>query len=136
MVNLTDAREAIYEAFITAWASTSAITLDGEAYDPPTAAFVRLAVRHNDSAQESLGGVGRRRFLRAGIVYVQCFAPKNAGARAADTLAAAAVEILEGVHLSNHDLRIMRALTREIGPDEDGRYQINVEAAFDYTQTR
>jgi len=137
MVNVIDAREAIYATFVAAWGTTSALTLDGEAFSPPAGApFVRLAVRHTGSQQESLGDVGNRKFNRVGSVFVQVFAPKDQGARVADQLAHAARAILEGTHFSGSDIRIFAAATRELGPDEDGYYQVNVEAAFDYTERK
>lgn len=92
-------------------------------------------MRHNDRAQESLGGVGRRKFESGGSVFVQCFAPLDGGRASADTLAAVARTIFEGKTLSPEGIRFTSSVTRELGPD-GAWYQINVESTFTYTETK
>jgi len=136
MTTLNDARGAIYAAFVAGWGATSAYTFDNESYDPPANAnWVRLVVRHDDRVQESLGGLGRRKFESGGSVIIQCFAPLDSGAASADTLASAARSIFEGKTFNPEYIRFTSAVVREIGPTDDW-YQINVEAFFTYTETK
>jgi hypothetical protein len=133
MTTLNDARGIIYAAFVAGIGATP-FTLDNENYDPPTdAVWYRLAVRHADRNQESLGGLGARKFESEGSVFVQCFAPLDSGAALADTLAETARSIFEGKTLTQ--IRFTSAAVREIGPTDDW-YQINVEATFTYTETK
>lgn len=141
MTTLAVAEETIYSTFVADWSETNdddtvvPIEYDNEKIVPPTEAnWVRLTIRHNTGTQKSLGGIGNRKFLRAGIVFVQCFTPENSGATGARTLAAAARTIFEGKTLSPGSISFTDVVVREVGPDE-GWYQVNVEAAFDYDET-
>ncbi len=139
MVSLVDARETIYERFRVQWGSTSPYTFDNEDYTPtPNVAWVRVAVRHNASRLELIGGPGIggvNSFMRSGRVFIQVFAPINKGTREADTLAQTARAIFEGVTLSSNAIRFTNGVIREIGPDSSW-YQINVECAFDYDERK
>lgn len=139
MVSLVDARETIYQAFITAWGATSPITLDNEAFQPPAdTAWVRMAVRHNVSTLECIGGSGyggMNSYQRAGIVFLQVFTPLNQGTREADTLAQAARAIFEGKTFSSNAIRFNNVVVREIGPDGSW-FQVNLEADFQYDERK
>ena len=136
MTTLNEARGAIYGAFSTGWGSTSAFTFDGESFDPPAnIAWARLTVRHIARDQESLGGVGRRKFESGGSAIVQCFAPLDSGAEGADTLAQVAQGIFEGKTLLPEGIRFTSSVVTEIGSTEDF-YQINVESFFTYSTTK
>lgn len=129
MTTINEARESVYQRFIDQWAGRTPVTLDNESYQPPAGAWVRLAVRHFTSGQESMGPTGSRRFGRGGAVLVQVFTPADEGLRLADTLSGAVREIFEGVGFDG--LRFRGVLVREIGPD--GRwFQTNIEAPFEY----
>lgn len=131
-----EARERIYALFLADFTATAAVTFDGEKYDPPDAGdWVRLSIRHQARAQESLGGVGRRKFESVGSVIVQCFIPLDSGRSAADTLAEDARSVFEGKHLQPEGIRFTSAAITEVGATEDW-YQINVEAFFTYTETK
>lgn len=135
MTTLNEAAGRIYQDFNTDWAALTPLTFDGEEFDPPAGSWVRLTVRHNVSQQESLGGVGRRKFERGGLVIVQCFTPLDLGRATADNLATVARNVFEGKTLTPENIRFTAVLTREIGPSEVW-FQINVEAAFTYTETK
>lgn len=134
MTTIVDAKEIIVEHFITEWAAATDVTLDGESFDPPVdTAWVRLSIRHNASNQESLGATGTRKFTRGGVVMVQVFGRLNKGSREADTLAQSAQAVFEGRTVSG--IRFLDVVPREIGPSESW-YQFNVEANFEYTETK
>ena len=136
MTTIAAAREAITERFSTQWAAAQPavpFTLENEAYTAPATSWVRMTIQNVDSFQETLGAVGRRRFIRRGSVFVQIFVATDAGVTPADTLARDARIIFEGVSFSG--LRFNNAVIREVGPD--GRfYQSLVEAFFEYDETK
>ena len=135
MTTLNEARGIINTAYIDGSGLDDAhLDLDNEHFDPPSAgAWARLVVRHATRGQESLGGVGFRKFESVGTAIIQCFAPLETGVDQADTLAQVAMGIFEGKTLTG--VRFTAAAPIEIGPGKDW-YQINVEAFFTYTETK
>jgi hypothetical protein len=138
MTTLNQARERIYQQFVTDGGLVHQVTLtfDNDDFDPPEGTpWARLSVRHRASTQESLGGVGLRKFERIGAVIVQCFVPLDKGTQAADTLATAARNVFEGKTFTPEAIHFFDVVVREIGPD-DAWYQVNVEAFFIYHETK
>jgi len=138
MVTIVDAREAIYTYFLANFSAVPSSRIDAanEEFDPPDGLpWVRLNVRHLASQQESLGGVGQRKFFREGSVFVSIYIPENDGLQNADTIANAVRTILEGVHLNNNDIRLNTCTITEIGL-VDGWFLVQAETSFNYTETR
>lgn len=137
MATPNEAVERIYSEFVTGWGATSPFTFDNKKYDPPAnTSFVRVTVRHTDATQDSLGSVGTRKFDRPGTLFIQCFSPLDIGRSAADNLALTARNLFEGKTLTPEGIRFFGVTVREIGLDGEGMFQINVEAPFEYTETR
>lgn len=135
MTTLAVAEQTIYSTFVTDWGADTPVELDNEPITPPANAdWVRLVIRHNTSTQRSLGGIGNRKFMRGGEVFVQCFTPEGSGSTGARTLAATARAIFEGKTLLPGSIIFTDVVVREIGADR-GWYQVNVEATFDYDET-
>jgi len=135
MTGFVAAKEAILDLFVTAWGVTTEITLDNETLNNPADNYVRLTIRHNDAAQETLGAVGNRKFTRLGSAFVQIFTPVDQGSQAADGFVATAMGIFEGVRISGTTVRFKDVIPREIGPDGKW-YQVNVQADFEYDETK
>ena len=134
MTTLATARESIYQHFVTGWGSTSAFTFDGEDFTPPESdPWVRLVVRHAASQQASLGGLGNRKFDRAGLVIVQVFTPLDQGAAAADVLVEKVMEIFEGKTIDL--IRFVSVTPQEIGPLE-AWFQAGADCPFEWTETK
>ena len=134
MTTVNSARESVYAQFISDWASTTEVTLDNENYDPPSdASWVRLIMRNNVTAQQTLAPVGFRKFNRFGIVFVQVFTKSDTATSTSDTLTSKARDVFEGKRLGGVDFRDVTI--REIGVDGKW-FQVNVEAPFDYTETK
>lgn len=129
MTALADARESLYQAFLTGWASATPLYFENEDPGDQDAAWVRFSVRHTDAIQDTLGKTGNRRFIRNGSIFVQIFVPINQGLAQSDTYATAARNILEGKTIDS--IHIYGVTTTEIGPDGEW-YQVNVEAPFTY----
>lgn len=136
MTTQTEAREAIYQAFIDGWGAASLYTFDNEDYTPPSdLPWVRLSVRHTNSAQETLGAVGNRNYLRSGNIIVQIFGPQDTGVFETDTLVETVRAIFEGVTLPGTTVRCYDCIVNETGPSGKW-YQTIVRATFDYEETR
>lgn len=143
MTTRAQAREALYQAFVDGWTPTGfSFTFDNEAFTPPeNLPWARFSVRHAGSAQESLGGIGFRKFLRTGVAITQIFTLAQQGSFSpglmqADELSTLVRNIFEGNRLrSDRSLRIFEASIREIGP-EGKWYQTQVEASFDYVERK
>ena len=141
MAGLNEARERMYKAFSDGWGTTTPFVFDNESFKPPAKAdFVRVAARHRDSAQETLGDVGNRKFERSGALFLQFFSPLNKGLGSAtagpDFLVNKGRALFEGVTLAPENIRFTNVIVREIGPTEDGYYQTNAECLFGYTERK
>ena len=67
MTDITEAYEAIYGQFITAWADRTPYTFANEKFKiGDVSAWARLSIRHEESGQETLGPPGNRKFARPG----------------------------------------------------------------------
>ena len=138
MTDITEAREAIYQAFNTAWAAETPLAFDNDGFDPAdgVAEWVRLSVRHRLAGQETLGSPGNRRFYRQGAAMVQVFVQPNTGTLRAGQLVRKAMRAFEGSSLAGTTVRFGSVIPREIGNDTEGWYQFQVEAEFEYDETR
>lgn len=95
---------------------------------------MRAFVKHGEPGGQTLGGVGRRRFTRAGVVIVQVMTPFGDGFTLDDVLATVARNAFEGVSTPN-GVWFRRVTAREVGKT-GGFHQTNVTAHFEYTETR
>lgn len=136
MTTLNAAREAIYQRFAAQWPAASggiAYTFDNEDFDPPVnAPWVRIAVRHSSSIQDTLGEVGSRKFSRRAIIFVQIFTQRGRGRQTSDTLVTVAKGIFEGTSFSG--INVFEGTPREIGNTSAGD-QVNVEFPLTYYET-
>lgn len=137
---LAEVREAVYETFVAAWVVANPSIpygFDNEKFEKPVGTpWIRLSIRHKTSQQESLGGVGNRRFFRTADIYVQIFGPLDTGTKDCDDLAQSARTILEGIRITSAgDVWITAANVRELGP-ADGWCQVLVTAGLNYTEIR
>lgn len=133
--------EAIYQMFIAGWTDggqpRTAITLDGEKFDPPAAPWVRLTVRHTTRAQASLGQPGNRRWDTEGIVFLQYFEPPDSGVARMHRHMDAAQQLFEGRSIAGTTIKLDSATARELGLVENGTWMASVlEAAFSYEQVK
>lgn len=95
---------------------------------------MRAFIKHNLGEHQTLGGVGHRRFSRAGIVMVQVMTPFGDGFTLDDTLATVARNAFEGVSTPN-GVWFRRVAVKDIGKT-GGYYQTNVTADFEFTERR
>jgi hypothetical protein len=97
-------------------------------------AHFRAFIKHTDADQMTLGGVGSRRFMRAGIVTIQVMTPFGDGFTLAETLGTVARNAFEGVSTPN-GVWFRRTSVKDIGKT-GGYQQTNVVANFEYTEQR
>lgn len=136
MTTLTAATETMYDLFLDAWGSTTSVTADNESFDPPdNASWARISIRHNAGGQQTLGGVGDRKFFRRGSFFVQIYTTEGQGRNAGDILAAQARDVFEGVSITGTTVRFLDVIVRETGLDGKW-YQHVVEATFEYEETK
>jgi len=132
-VTLNEAREAIYQRWVTG-NLTANYTFANEKYSPPTdTTWARVTVNHEAGEQDSLGSVGNRKFLRRARLFVQLYSTVDSGTRALDLLADQVRDLFEGVSFSG--LYFVSVDIRESGTDGEW-YQVVVDAPFFYQETK
>lgn len=135
MTTITEAKQSIYNTFITDWGTTTPVILDGENADPPPSLpYVHVLVRHFTGVQDTLGGVGNRKFKRDGAIMVQIYGPLDEGSQTTDNLAITVISILEGKTLTDN-VFTFASTPNEIGPTDNG-YLTTVTTPFFYQETK
>lgn len=130
MTTLNEAREAVYDHFVTQWGTRTPYQLEGHVFsepDPPVE-WARLSVRNLAGGQETLGPVGGREYLRQARAVLQVFTPADTGFTGSDGHAHFFRSIFEGVPHATLDF--LDGRTRE-GPS-DGKYSQQI-AEVDFT---
>lgn len=133
------AREAILTAFIAAWGSPeeTPFVFDNETYEPENgeeSSWVALSIREADSAQETLGPVGARRYKREGVAQLSIFALPDRGSQRADELVKLFRDAFEGVTLTG-GVYFTDCQVQEIGI-EGVYYRVNALAVFWFSETK
>jgi len=141
MTTLNEAREALYKRFNDLWVDglgdpLTPFTFDNETFEPPeTGSWVRVAVRHLFSSQETLGKPGNRKFRRPGSLIIQLFTATETGMESIDTLSEKVRSIFEGITLVPEAIHLGTTTIRESGTD--GKWnQSTAETPFDYDETK
>lgn len=132
MTTLVEAREQIYQRFANNF-TTVPLTFEGEDFDPPETAWVRLVVRHTAGGQDTLGPVGARRFIRRGIIRVTIYTPTNQGLRQGDALGQEVLNLFEAIRFDG--IRPNDGLVRE-SPIQDEWIVHVADILFDYEETK
>ena len=136
MTTLSEAREAIYDQFLSGWGATTEVTRDNIDFDPNALSeWVRISVRHTASTQETLNSPGLRRFARFGSAFIQIYTEGDIGTQRTDELATIARNLFEGLSLSGTTVRFLDVVFRETGA-EGKWFQSIVEATFEYDETK
>jgi hypothetical protein len=102
-VTEADAIEAIEAAWVAQWPTlqpTVPFALDNESFTT-VSTWARVSVLHTTSIQASHGGLGSRRWERAGNIWVQLFGEVDVGRKALSLLVADVRSIYEGVQLAS-----------------------------------
>lgn len=133
------AREEIYDLFLTAWKSdpeTQAIPVFFDAVkdeQPTDTGWCRINIRHIDGDQSALTNCESvTRYTRNGIVTVQIFAETGHGLAQGDKWVAVAEAAFRGKRTPSN-VWFKRVSVREVGPSENW-FQTNVTAIFTYDE--
>jgi hypothetical protein len=119
---------AVRAHFNTQWNSLTSIAWPDVPFTPPNATWVRFTLKNNAGFQATIGAPGSNMLRRIGVVYIQVFQKEGQGSTDARSKADTAADIfiangLSGVTFSNVNVR-------DIGPDGNGWYQVNVSAEY------
>lgn len=128
-----EARAAVVGHFTTQWAARTPIDHDEDARATPQPPFVRVRMQHNGGLPQSWTGTTVH-WQRFGIVVAQVVVPGGKGTAEVDTLANAAVQILEGKRFDG-GLRLGASTVQDAGRDEFGNRITVVSTSFEYTDS-
>ena len=132
MTTESQAKEIVYQEFISLWAGETEVTLENESFTPANK-YVRITIRQLGSNQRTLGRTGNRKFRRDALVLIQVFTPADTGTGESDRLSKLAANIFEGKRLNG--LSFGSVSSRGVGPSGSW-YQALVEAPFDYDEIK
>lgn len=146
MTSALEARDALIGAIRTGWLAdgTSApipLHYDDVKADPPSTTdaegrpdpYARVTMRHVGGEQDTLGGVGNRRFMSSGVVTVQLFTAPGDGHALSDALASIVRGILFGLRSPNGVWVFDVSPPLEVGVT-GAWFQTNVTATFRYQE--
>jgi len=142
MATLPTTVDLIFKDWVTYIAAAAPFALPGE--DPRdsttgkkleegTRPWYRVSFREAGGGRSNLNGdVGTRRYVRLGFLAIQCFAPANAGSKAALQMAEAARAYFEDRRLTN-EIIYLNATARPQPPD--GRWDsVLMEVEVEFTE--
>lgn len=127
--------EAIYQLWLDSWPTlrpTVPYTFANEIFES-AASWARLSLIHTTSRQMTMGAAPSRRWERNGYVFVQLFAPPDAGRGALADLAEDVRVALEGKRAL--EINLYAAATNET-PTDGAWAMTAVSVPFRYVQTR
>jgi hypothetical protein len=150
-VTLTQARDAIMQAFYNDWNALAGAANGGvvppvdwqgdDSSSKPDVSnpWARISIFHGISTQDTIGvpGAGRS-FERTGTIIINVFTPLSSGQglTQAEALATIARNAFEGKTAGpNDEIWFRNVSVNEIGPD-GGWFQININADFLYPESK
>lgn len=132
-MNFGSAEAAIIKFFDTGWGDLTKVAWPDSSFDPPSdETWVRFKCQENAGRQSSMGSPGSNRFRHMGIITIQVFQPEDQNSKDAREKADAALAIFMGN--STQGIYFYEATARQVGNDDRGWYQINVNVSFRYDQ--
>lgn len=140
-----EVQEALYQRWRDQWAEVpgadplvplTPYCFEDEKFDPPDAEWVRFSVKRMPGGQGTLGGPGRRKMDRVGMVFVQLFKPPGNGVGDLSDLGDRAAKLFENCRIkATHDIRFAEVEPGQSGQVENGRWVgLSVEGRFDYEE--
>lgn len=138
-----EVQEALYQRWANGWTDDpladpvvplTPYWFEDEKASPPDAPWARFSVKRMPGGQGTLGGPGRRKMDRVGIVFIQLFQPPGRGVGPFSDLGERAARLFENCRiLGTHDIRFAEVEPGESGQVEKGRWLgLSVEGRFDY----
>ena len=143
MTTINEAREAVYQAFDTGWASRTVRQLEGVPFTEPIidVDWIRVVVRNFTGATETLGDSGNKKHRRKASVIMSIFTPADQGMKAGADHAQFALDIFESKNIAvpggSERLDFIAGDIREVPlGDGDKSRHVEVEVPFDFTQIK
>jgi Bacteriophage related domain of unknown function len=129
-LNEVEVSSLIEHHFDEAWASRTPINWDND-NSTPTGNHVAFTIIHATATLSNLGNEdGKSTSYRTGLVTVQVFIRQGTGTETSRDLSLQARQILEGYRSGS--LRLKAGVARQIGEDNNGFWQANVDVPFEY----
>ena len=142
-VTIDEAREAIYQAFVSGWGSRTTYQLEGVPFlEPePDVDWIRVVVRNFTGTTETMGDVDQKKHRRNASVIMSIFTPADQGMKSGAEHAQFALDIFESRNIAvpgkSETLDLIAGDVREIPLDENEKSRIvEVEVPFAFTQTK
>lgn len=129
-MNLVEASHLIETHFDTSWAARTPINWDND-NATPVGDHVAFTIIHDFSTESNLGNAdGTTTIYRTGLITVQVFTRQGTGTETSRQLSLEVSQILQGFRSGS--LRLKAATARQIGSDEQGFWQVNVDVPFEF----
>lgn len=105
-------------------------------WDPESDFWVRFSVKRMPGRQGTLGGPGRRKMDRVGMIFIQLFRAPLHGVGDMSDLAERAAKLFENCRIqATHDIRFAEVEPGQSGQVDEGRWLgLSVEGRFDYEE--
>jgi hypothetical protein len=113
--------------FKAGWGSTTPVAWPNVSFTPSTAAWVRFTILNGEEARLTFGAT-LNNFRNTGVVVVSIFSPLNIGT--ADVMAKADAAAAIFRDWCGATVRCRAATIRDVGPEGQGWYQVNVTIPF------
>jgi hypothetical protein len=135
MTTYNQAREALQDVIVSNWVSTP-YTFDNEVFNPQNHPWLKFCVEHVDGRQDSLGGLGGRRFFRLGYVYAKLVGKSGTGMQVLDGLATQLRDLFEGKSgFSGTNLRTYDVTIKD-GQSDGLNQSVIVTFKFEYEEVK
>lgn len=141
-----EVQETLYQRWRDGWVTTDPtpepltyyVFGNEKAKPPDDGVWVRFSVKRRPGGNGTLGGPGRRKMDRRGVVFIQLFEHPGKGVGNLSDLGEQAAALFENCRLlANHDIRFAAVEPGEEGEIEGGRWWgLSVEGGFDYEDIR
>ena len=105
------------------------LRFENEARKIPPGPFVRLTIRSGRSQEKGYAG-NKILYRRPGIIWAQCFVPRQFGTQKARSIADAVLDIFEGQQFGG--ITCSEGEVQELGDDGKGFWQANAKIYFDH----
>ena len=129
-MNEVEVSSLIEHHFDEQWAARTPINWDND-NATPSGNHVAFTIIHATATLSNLGNEdGTSASYRTGLVTVQVFTRQGTGTEDSRALSLQARQLLEGFRSGS--LRLKAGVARQIGGDDNGFFQTNVDVPFEY----
>lgn len=109
------------------WASATPIAWPNVKFDRPEGNWIRLTVKEGNAYNTEIGNIIKT-IRTPGVIYIQVFSKQGKGIKGPSDLAETLKLMFN--NWCGDTVRCRAASVKDIGPDNEGFYQINVEVPY------